>query len=174
MLTKRMQVVFCLQVRLMRFFGCGKQPKSNRLVIDLDFGQPLFVFLANARKTTAVVSTLTILRILGVCRLAQIGNAIVRSVAIDMVKLMRRPFVMNIEPCKLMRGVQNVIKPNTNISVAHAASSFAAYFATTTRFAPRKNARFGVVTNNFTQTKLSYFFGIHGLNNIKQAMWCQA
>ena len=174
MLAKRMQVVFCLQVRFMRFFGCGKQANPNRLVVDLDFGKPLAVFLANAWKAAFVVFALAVLCVLGVCRLAQIGNTVVRSVAVNVVKLMRRPFAMNVQPRQSMRGVQYVIKPNADVSVFHAATRSIARPTATTRLVPCKNARVGVIVDDFPQTGLSHLFGIHDLNNIKQAMRCQA
>jgi len=174
MLAKRMQVVFCLQVRFMRFFGRGKQAKPNNLVVDFDFRTPLVVFLANARKAAFVVFALAVLCVLGVCCLAQIGYAVVRSVAVNVVKLMGRPFAMNVQPRQSMRGVQYVVKPNANVPVLHAATRSVARPTATTRLIPCKNARVSVIVDDFPQAGLSQLVGIHDLNNIKQAMRCQA
>lgn len=173
MLAKRVQVAFCLQVRFMRLFGRRVQAKTNDLVVDLDFSQPFAVLCAYARKAAFVVFALAVLCVLGVRCLAQVGNSVVSTVAVNVVKLMRGPNAMNVQPRKPMGRVQNVIQADANVPVSHTASGFVAGTTTAARLVPCKNAGVGSVIHKFPQTGLGHFIGVHDLNNIKQAMWCQ-
>lgn len=173
MLAKRMQVVFCLQVRLMRFLGRGVQANPNGLVINLDFGKPFAVLCAYARKAAFVVLAFAVLCVLGVRCLAQIGNSVVSTVTVNMVKLMLGPSAMHIQPRKPVSRVQDVIQSDANVPVSHTASGFVARATTAARLVPCKNAGVGSVVHKFPQTGLGHLIGVHDLNNIKQVAWCQ-
>ena len=174
MLAKWVQVVFCFQIRFMRFFWRSKQSQTDRLVIDFNFGEPFLVFLANAGKSTFVVFALTVLRVLRVSGFSQIADAIVRSVAVNVIQLMRGPFTINVQPCQPMRGVKNVIEPDCNVAMSHSASGYIARSASSPRHVPAKNSRVWVVGHKRFETVLRNSFAVHDLNNIKQVGGCQA
>jgi hypothetical protein len=174
MLAKRMQMVFSRQICGVGFLWGVKQPQPNGFVIQLNFGFPLIVFSVYAGVARFVISAFLVLRVFGICGFSQIAQSVVRSVFVDVVKLMRRPASINVQPCQPMRGVQNVVYPNTNVIVSHAASSRVAGAATSSGFIPCKLASINIVIDEFTKSRLRQLFGVHDLNDIKQAGCCQA
>ena len=174
MLAKRVQVVFCFQIRLMRFFWRSKQPQANRLVIDFDFCQPLVVFLTNTWKTTFVVLAFAVLRILRISGFTQIVNLVVTSVAVNVVQLMRGPFAVNVQPRQSMRGVQYVVQSDGYVPMPHAAANYISGTASPARHVPPKNAGFRVVGHERFKAVLRDSFAVHDLNNIRQVGDCQA
>ena len=174
MLAKRVQVVFCFQIRIPRFFRRSKQSQSDRLVVDFDFRQPLVIFLANACKTTLIVPALAILRVLRVSGLPQVTNAVISPVAINVVQLARRPLTVNIQPRQTMRSVEHVVEPDCDIPISHAAASCVARSAPPTSHVPPKNSCVWGVYNKRFKPVLRDVFAVHDLNNISQARICQA
>lgn len=173
MLAKRVKVAFCFQIRFMRLFWRCVQTKPHDFVVNFDFGKPFSVFCSHAWKAAFVVFAFAVLCVLSVCCLAQIGNSVVSTVAVNMVKLMRRPNAMYVQPRKPVSRVQDVIQADANVPVSHTASSFVAGTTTAARFVPCKNAGVGIVINKFLQADLRHLIGIHDLNNIKQVVRCQ-
>jgi len=173
MLAKGVQVVFGFQISLMRFFWSGKQPQTNRFVVDFDFCQPLVIFLANACKTTFVIPALAILRILRISGFSQIDNSIVFPVAVNVVQLMRGPFSLNVQPCQTVRGVKYIVKSDRNVSMFHAATRCVSWPAPPTRHVPTKNSNIWVVRHKRFKAILGDVFAVHDLNNIMQVKACQ-
>lgn len=174
MLAKWMQAVFSRQIRGVSFFWGIKQPQTNCFVIQFNFGFPLVVFSVYSCVASFVISALPVLRVFGVCSFSQIAQSVVRSVFVNMVKLMRGPAPISVQPCQPMRSVQNVVYPNTNVIVSHSASSRVAGAATSSSFIPCKLARIKIVIDQFTESRLRQLFGVHDLNDINQAECCQA
>jgi len=165
--------VFSCQIRGVSFFGCIKQPQTNRFVVQFNFGFPTIVFSAYTCVACFVVAAFSILRVLCVCSFPQIAQTVVRTILVDVVKLMRRPYAVRIQPRQPMRGVQHVVYTHANIAVAHSASCRVAKAATPSSFVPCKFARIRVVVDQFAKFCLGKLFGTHGLHNIKQAGGCQ-
>ena len=114
-----MQRLLSRQVCLMRFLGRIKQAQTNHFVIKLDFGQPFATLLANAHVAAFTFRFAPVLRVFGVSGFAKIAQTVVRSVAIDVVKLFCRPNPMHIQPSQSVRKIQNVIQPNSAVAVLH-------------------------------------------------------
>lgn len=174
MLTERVHAVFSRQIRCVSFFWGVKQSQTNSLVVQLNFGFPTLVFLAYACVARFIVFAFSVLRIFCVCRFSQVAQTIVSAIIVNVVKLMRGPHPMRIQPRQPMSGVQHVIHANANVTVVHSAPRRIAGAATPSGFVPCKFARIRVVVNQFTKLCLSKLFGAHGLHNIKQAGDCQA
>jgi hypothetical protein len=169
-----MQSMFSRKICDVRFLWGVKQPQTNGFVVQLNFSFPLVVFSVYAGVAGFIVSALSVLRVFGICGFSQIAQSVVRTVFVDVVKLMRGPAPINVQPRQPMRGVQNVVYPNTNVIVSHSASSRVAGAATSSGFIPCKLARIKIVIDQLTESRLRQLFGVHGLNDIKQAECCQA
>lgn len=174
MLTKRMQAVFSRQIRGVRFFGRIKQAQADCLVVEFDFGFPAIVLPAHACVASLVVAALSILCVFCVCSFSQVAQTIVRTIFVDVVKLLSGPRTVRVKPRQPMRGVQHVVHADANVAVAHSASCRVAGTATPSGFVPCKFARIRVVIDQFAEPCLGKWLGVHGLNNIKQAGVCQA
>lgn len=174
MLAERMQAVFSCQIRGVSFFGCIKQPQTNRFVVQFNFGFPTIVFSAYTCVARFVVAALSILRVFCVCSFSQIAQTVVRTIFVDVIKLLCRPRAVRVQPRQPMRCVQHVVYADANIAVAHSASCRVTRTATPSGFVPCKFTRIRIVVDQFTKSCLSKWFGVHGLNNIKQAGGCQA
>ena len=174
MLTKWMQAVFSRQVRRMSVFRRIKQTKTNSLVVQFDFGFPSIVFFTYACVARLVVAALSILRVFCVCSFSQVAQTVVRTILVDVIKLLRRPRAVRVQPRQPMRGVQHVVYADANVAVAHLASCRVTRTATPSGFVPCKFTRIRIVVDQFTESCLGKWFGAHGLNNIKQAGGCQA
>ena len=169
-----MQAVFSRQIRGVRFFGCIKQSQANRFVVQLNFGSPSIVFPTHTCVARLVVAALSILRVLCVCSLSQVAQTVVRTILVDVVKLLRGPRTVRVQPRQPMRGVQHVVHADANVAVAHSTARRIAGATTPSGFAPCKFARIRVIVDQFTESCLRKMFGTHGLHNIKQAEDCQA
>lgn len=171
-----MQILFGLKVNFMRFLWGFKQPQTDGLIVDLNLGQPFFVFSPYATKTASVslADFLMILRVLCVSCFAQVFQTIVRSIAVYMVYLLRGPLLMHIEPRQAMRIKKLIIQPDNGVAVSHPASGFIARSAAPTRQRPSKNACFGVVSHKGLESVVVNVFGFHALHNIKPTVGCQA
>ena len=174
MLAKRMQTVFSRQICGVGCFGRIKQPQTDCFVVQLNFGSPAIVFTTYARVARFVVAALLILRVFCVCSFSQIAQSVVRTIFVDVVKLLRRPRTARVQPRQPMRGVQHVVHANANIAVAHPASCRVTGTAAPSSFFPCKFARIRVIIDQLAESCLGKLFGIHGLHNIKQAVGCQA
>jgi hypothetical protein len=144
-----MQFAFGGDIGLMRFFWCIKQTYANRSVIDFYFRQPFAVFFANATKAAFVWFSSLILRVLGVCNLAQITPSIVGAVSVYVVYLVRRPFSGLVEPCQTVCEIQRVIQPNDHVAIFGYAAHFLADAATPARKRPCKKPAVRVIARYF-------------------------
>lgn len=174
MLTKWVQAVFCRQVRCMSVLGGVKQPKANCFVVQLNFSFPFVIFFTYTCITSFVVTTFSVLRIFSICCLSKIAQPIIRAIFINVVKLIRRPVTINVQPCQPMCGVQNVVYTNTNVTIVHLASSSRTMATTPPWLVPCKNACVNVIIDQFAKSSLRNIFSFHGFNYIKQAGYCQA
>lgn len=174
MLAERMQAVFSRQIRGISFFGRIKQPQADCLVVQLNFGFPAIVFPAHTCVASFVVAAFLILRVFRVCSLSQIAQTVVRTVFVDVVKLLCRPRTVRVQPRQPMRGVQHVIHADANVAVAHSAPRRVARAAAPSGFAPGKFSRIRVVVDQLAESCLGKLFCTHGLHNIKQAEGRQA
>ena len=174
MLTKRMRAVFSRQIRCVCFLGGVKQPKANSLVIQFNLSFPTVVFAAYSGITRFVVAPFLILRVLGISGFSQVTQSVVGAIFVNVVKLICGPKTINMQPRQSMRGIQNIVHTNANVTVAHSAPSRIARSATASGFIPSKLACIGIVMDQFAKPSLGKLFSVHGLNNIKQAGNCQA
>ena len=151
-----------------------KQTQTNGFVINLDLGQPTLIFCAHARVTAFVVAAfVAVMRVLNVSRFAQIAKTIIRSIAINVVDLMRWPCVRYIQPSQTMRKVKHIIKPNYDIPVFHSATNFSALRAPTPFDAPCKHSRFRIVVDKITDA-ICFNLILHDTVNINCWRECQA
>lgn len=174
MLAKRVKAVFSLEIRRPRFLGRIKQSKPYRLVVDFYLGEPLFVFFAHAYKTAAVIFSLSVLCVLGICRLPQIDKSVVSAVAVNVVKLMFWPFASHVKPCKPVRGIQHVVKTNANVPGCHLTSSFVPASTTPARLVPSKDAGFRAIIDKLVKPRLRYNLSFHDFDYINQVRFCKA
>ncbi len=161
-----------LQVRRVRNFRAVKPAKSNRLVVDFDFGRPFTVGFANTWEPAGVRFSRAILRVFRVGGWPQIANTVVLPIAINMVQLMRWPLSVRVQPRQSVRGVQSVVKANNPVAVLHLASRNIADTASSALQRPPKCSGARIVMNQFFQTFLRY--GAHANNNIMLGARCQA
>ena len=169
-----MQFMFSFQIHSMGFLWGLKKAQARDFVVDFNFSQPFLVLLANTGKTTFVIAPFLILRVLGVRCLTKIANAVVTTVFIDMIQLLRRPNTVYMEPRKSMRGIQPIIQSNSDIPMTHQATRFAANSTLTTRKTPCERASIWIVIQQNFKARLSNLLGLHGSYNITEAAWCQA
>lgn len=174
MLAKWMQVVFSRQICGVSFFWRIKQAQADRLVIELNFGFPASVFFIYARVTRLVVASFCVLCVFGVRNRSQIAQTIVRTVFIDMIKLMFGPCSIRIQPRQSVSGVQHIVHANANVAIVHSTACRVAGSATPSSFVPSKLSRVRNVINQFAKPSLGKFFNVHDFNYIKQAGHCQA
>jgi len=156
-----MKPSFGQDISLMRFFGSSKQTYANKFVVDSYFGQPFAVFFSYAKKTASILNFCppNILRIFQVRNFAQIGQFIIGAVAVNVIYLIRRPSIINVEPHQTMGKIKNIIKPNTNVTMFHLTPDNVTQTALASHFSPCKKAGFRVVIQKFVQS-----FWRHGVN----------
>ena len=154
-------------------FWRGKQTQSNRFVIDFYFRKPFVAFNPNTRVAAFVVAAFsTVMRVFNVSGLAQITNAIVRSISVYMVNLMRRPTTCRMQPSQTMREMQHVIQPNNIIPAFHSASRPRPLSAATPFDAPSKFTCGAVVIKQIVKAIYRKFV-FHGTVNINHWRECQ-
>ena len=174
MLREWVKLMLGFQVSRTSFFRRCKQAYSHGFVINFNFRKPFLVFFTYARVTALVVLATTVLCVLGIGRLAQIGKTIVCSIAVNMVNLLSRKFAGYVKPNKAVSGIQTVINSDTDIASLHKASNFIAHAAFWPRLTPSKNAGIGIVIYKRFQSILRQVIGFHGLHNIKKDEQVQA
>lgn len=169
-----MKLMLGFQISRTSFFRRGKQTYPNRLVINFYLRKPFLVFFAYARVTALVVLATTVLCILGIGRLAQVGKTVICSIAVNMVKLFRRKRSGHVKPRQSVRVKQLVVDTNTNVSSSHRTTGFTTFFAFPSRLVPRETARNWVVIHKGFKAFLSNCFSLHGFNYITQGTRWQA
>ncbi len=173
MRAKRMIFFTRFLIGFTGLFGSGKQAQSNRSVIDFYFRKPFMVFGPDARIPAFVIATfLTVMRVFNVGGFAQIAKPIVRSISVDMVDLLRRPFIRHIQPRQPMREIQRVVQPNSPIPVFHSTTRFPAGRATSALYFPSKFAGVGIVIDKMAKA-FGRKFVLHGIVNINHWRECQ-
>lgn len=160
-----MYLLFSSKISRMGFFRCAKQAESNRLVVDLNFGHPLAVFLSSARKTALIFSGVLVMCVLRVRNFSQVIQSVVRAVSVDVVKLFRRPAAVSVEPCQPVRQMKPVVYANDGVAIAGHAASHISFPAFSPAYGPGKNARGRVVVEKFAETVYRKV-GLHSLVNI--------
>ena len=155
-------------------FGCVKQAQSNGLVLHFNFRQPFAIFAPHTGEPASVVATLLILSVLCVSNFAKICYAIVRPIAVNMVKLFRRPTSLLVQPSQAMSVVQNVVKPHHNVAIARYAAGWVAWAASPTLKAPSKLTSARIVMNQHFQPVNSQIGRVHVIDNINNDVRCQA
>jgi hypothetical protein len=160
-----MKAALSFNIRRMGFFGRVKQTKINGLVGHLDFGSPLAVFFANARKAAFVLASFLVVCVLSVRHFPQIVERVVRPVSVYVVNLFRWPPAVNVQPCQPMRQIQPVIYANEDVAVARYAASTVAFSAFSPADCPRKHTRIRVVFRKFAEA-IRRKIGLHSYVNI--------
>ena len=137
------------KIGFVRCFGSVKQPKPNRLVVDLYFRKPLVVFAAYARKPAFVAWCGFIPSVLHVANRPQVLPPVIRAAAVNVVDLFWRPTSGHIQPRQPVGQMQRVVDADDNITVAHSASGFISQTAPPPRFCPSKFTGFRVIAHKF-------------------------
>ena len=173
MRTKRVIFFTCFLIGFTGLFRRGKQTQSDRSVINFYFGKPFLVFGSDARITAFVVAAfLAIMRVFNISGLTQIAKSIIRSISIDVVDLMRRPFIRHVQPRQPMREIQYVVQPNNIVPVFHTTARFPAGRATSAFCFPSKFAGVGIVIDKIAEA-FGCKFVLHGTVNINCWRECQ-
>ena len=160
-----MEAALSFNIRRVGFFGRVKQTKINGLVGHLNFGPPLAVFFADARKAAFVLAGFLVVCVLGVRHFPQIVHRVVCAVTVYVVNLFRRPPAVNVQPCQPMRQIQPVIYANEDVAVARYAASTVAFSAFPPADCPRKHARIRVVVRKLAEA-IRRKIGLHNYVNI--------
>lgn len=168
-----MQRLLCCQICLMRLFGRVKQTQPDHFVIKLDLGKPFAILLANAHVAAFSFRLMSVLGVLSVRSFSKVAQAVVRSIAVNVVNLFRRPRSMYVQPGQSMRQVQDVVQPNSSVACLQSCASQSAGTTFATRHAPRKQARVRVVVDQLFQAVVRKFWNVHNKHNITFAMGCQ-
>lgn len=170
-----MLLFLSLAIRCIRFFRSGVQTKTRRFVVNLYFGQPFIIFFTNARKTAFIAGVSSIVRVLHVCRLAQILKSIILAVAVNVVNLIFRPFILNVKPSQSMREIERGVETNDAVSVSCNAPGYIAFAASPPAFCPSKHACFWSVANQLLQSSCrkihSLASRIRDFNNINAVVY---
>lgn len=173
MRAKRMIFFTRFLIGFTSLFGRGKQAQPNRSVIDFYFRKPFMVFSPDARIPAFVIAAfLTVMRVFNVSGFAQIAKPIVRSVSVNVINLMRRPFIRHIQPRQPMREVQHVVQPNNTIPVFHLTARFSSGRTTAAFCFPSKFAGVGIVIDKMAKAFRRKFV-LHGIVNINHWRECQ-
>ena len=173
MRAKRMIFFTRFLVGFAGLFWRGKQTQSNGFVIDFYFRKPFLAFNSNTRIAAFVIAAfLAVMRVFNVGSITQIANAIVRSISVYVVNLMRRPATCRMQPSQTMREIQHVIQPNDIIPAFHAAPRPRPLSAATPFDAPSKFTCGGVVIKQIVKTVYRKFI-FHGTVNINNWRECQ-
>ena len=173
MVTERMIPLTGFLVNLASFFGRIKQTQSDGFVVDLNLRQPTVVFGAYARVTTFVgFAFLTVVGVFKIGRFAQIVDTVVRSIAVDMVYLVRGPFFGRVEPSQAMSEMQYVIKPDYDVTVFHPATRFSAGHTSPPFSVPSEHSRFRVVIDKLANAVCRNLV-LHDTVNINHWRGCQ-
>lgn len=158
--AERVHFALGFKVSGMRLFWSCILPKVVAFPVDADLSKPrqrcsMFSF-GNPKKPASAVGS-TFAHVLLVFRFGcatQIGPSVVRSIPINVVNFVRRPFVSHVQPRKAMGFVG--IAPNLDCSVPLNGFKSARHGVGVNRIghsdAPRKNARFWIVMKKFAQT----------------------
>ena len=174
MRTKRMILPASILVSAAGLFRCVKQTQTNGIVVDFNFRQPTLVFGAHTRVPAFVVAAfVAVMRIFGVGRFAQITKAIIRSISVNMVDLMRWPSARHVEPRQPMREIKHIIKTDYGIAVFHSTTRFSSRRTSPPLGAPSKQPCFRVVIDKMANAR-SRKFVLHGTININHWRECQA
>ena len=124
--------------------------KLNSLaVMASDIGHVLPII-----RTQVIATVHGISAIEAACYQSEVGNRIVRFVAIDVIDLTRRPFPVNYEPRKPVLKVSDVRNRNLTISVSADKSGASPYLDPSTLHFPNEGPGLGVI-----RKKRSYELG---------------
>ena len=135
-------------------FGGGEGAKVAHLAVDHDSGKPSVVVLPSAEQSSFVVFVRAgaVLSVHGVRYVAQICNAVVRRIAVNVIKSIQRPFSVNVQPSKTMGFVK--VTPNTNVDILPnwvlPPGNVADMDLIARSDAPNKNTRIAVVVKQFS------------------------
>lgn len=153
---------FSFDVCGMRKFGRFKV--SDVAAVYLRFVL-LFVFcICNAKQLARALVASNVLLILHVHRtrnFAKICKAVVRWVAIDMIKMQGWPHAVAIEPRKPVRVELVPIENNFAIPVCSSAAARCANRHAAAAHKASENACLGIVRNHLTQAREGYTFSSH-------------
>lgn len=157
-----MQRAFRFQVRLVSFFGCFEVAKESApSTWKANLCQPLaWTVLArgiqrNAKESRFVVAlgSALVLFVDGRRHASQVGPAIVRLVAVDVVYLATGPFACHVEPSEAVGVVlPSHVHPNPYVPVGCLATSQRAHRRTLAPAAPAEFSRERVVGKKLAQT----------------------
>lgn len=150
-----MKAIFILNICFMSLFWRFKAAYAYCFVIYLYFSFPFRSFFVNASKAGSVVCSAPVLSIFCISRFAQITKTIIGSVSVYMIYLVCRPLSCHIKPRKTMCKMQNIVKPDANISITHSAASWCASSTPSPRKIPCKFAGILAIVNQNFQSILS-------------------
>ena len=161
------------QISLMGFFWRAEKAKPNGLVVDFDAGRPAAVFFPNASVPACVAFAFaSVVRVLNIRCFSQVAEAIVGTITICVVDLLRRPLPRHVQPSQPVRIMQVVVQPDSTVSSTHKATRHVAGPALTAFRDPREHAGFGVVCDKLAKA-ISRKFVLHTTVNISYWRECQ-
>ena len=114
----RVQSALCFYVRFMRLSGIGESPQAARPSIHGNVSpngavSPIYRHAHREPRGFVTVRSPAVLRVGLVRHVAQIGKAVVRWVAVDVVYIAIRPSTCHHEPGNAMRVAQNAVNLTT-------------------------------------------------------------
>lgn len=145
---------------------CGEKIADvTVLAVDHDLRRPFSAFLVprhakQAGKCVAVRRALIVL-IFCIRRLAEILEAIIRSIAVDVVDLICRPCAGLVEPDEPMSHVKTTIDLDSDVSVGTQVSCNIACLESPTVHAPNEQPGLGGEFKKLAQTRESNMGGSH-------------
>lgn len=156
--TSIMKTAFCIDIGLMRFLWGCKTSEKARLSVYANLGPPIVSTLADTKKPGLIVCTgmALILQIHRFFDISKIFDSIVRSVAINVVNFIVRPFSMNVEPRQSVSPVDLPVYGNGNISsIIPCASNLSSLCSSCAINSPAHDASLWIVGKKLVQSRLS-------------------
>lgn len=146
-----MKSALAFQIRGMGLLGCREASEIDRLAVQPYLRFPVFPHLVprcpdKLARGFILVWPPLILTIHGLRNIAQIRDAVVRPIAVDMVNVCRRPDTVDECPCQPMRWIVFSLKADHAVSIlVNRTSARASNGSWRAEPGPRKFARLRVV-----------------------------
>lgn len=157
-----MKFAFCVHVGLMRFLGCFKRPKVDRLSLNADVRLPVVSVSGNTkqprRRTLLAAAPIFSIRCCG--SRPKICNSVVRSFAVYVVDKFWRLLPIVVHPCQAMRSMTSAKSKYAQVpAMVFAARIIPHMHPLSNFFTPVKNTRCGVIIKHILDVFGRYFHG---------------
>ena len=137
-----------------RFITAIEQAEMDAAIVHMNFGSPFAVgfhpvHAIDARRVSRDSGRIS--AIFKARHFSQIGDSVVGSMAVDMIKFFRNTAV-KMKPCQPMRGIQHPVKPNGDVAARIQVSRRLPRLGNSRALSPSENAGFGVVIKKIVET----------------------